>query len=943
MINTYPLPIWCKNALRYYVGEPKAYPNVPEDPGAYNTLNTFFFEGTDSERARVAEGKSLNPEFLDEACDTLSLCADLMTALKYGGLNKEKEEIVYRVSRRVDVDQMLERGMTVSFTSTSKSGFLKEYTDKAHLILLQIHIAPHAPRADMAELLEDYAKPDEQEVLLPPWLPVTLESAELSTSEMAIKDRDGNPPEAKCIVKTGDSIQFKPNNPAVQGDATDIEARKRFYGTLMNHKTPAEADELAYIAWKERLLSLIHSPKMLREAFDAELVESRHITNIDYRMDDLFTKDKAEEWIMALLGVENEASFSRRISHISAPRLIHTISTYLLGCHLQGNLLLSFDKLPRIFSKKTTGGAFSFFWALACLCHDMGYYYEDTYKETQAVADDKHAETRKKMLTSEGRKELLELQTDFLELTSAQLDGLNLNKAERKWIKRSIGMIKRYNRYRIDVFKQIDHGIAGGLILFDYAMCIADPKKHAESRNPAEAADHEPQTGQMNANRTHSRFPACCLLIALTVARHNIWTANKSEAKKVKRYWAYGMRDLIISSNKDLLSMKNPLNQLLYFLEYMDTIDPIKTFYTRPMENGKDEGDLRKRFLLDDIAIRCIHHPDGWQSIDFSLGKPVFAGGEDLVDHYMRDVSGIVGWLKADKPIRNDNSAIRFQFPAMRRTRKENPYGISDEEIMDLSFYQGSGDSVRPGRFYQIPNAYQSFNLFMMKGLDGERVRIGEEKQRPYGIYIRQWRRTVKVFKSVFTAQCKYYRKSTEMLEQMYRCDRRINTDMMLEAHRTIAYTSTSIAGYLDAFSEGKKDNTYLKCTLGQKVPVADYQEILGENYAFVDEAEVLLPPFLGIKNTDIKTPGCSTVTNYEIQFGEMAFDISRIEEDREALAVRLDQTCESAAQTLDNFRDNPDKAKAAREDSCLDYVAWKAAYQKLIELELAVIWEEYR
>ena len=164
---TKKLPIWCERALRYYVGDKKAYTNVPEDEKAYNTLNVLFFDGLDSERTRTREGKKLNGDFLSRDCQTLSLCADLLSALNYGGVGKDDWETVYRVTRRVDVEQMRDKGMTVSFTSTSKGGFLDTYADKDQLILLEIHIAPHAPRADMKELLKGYLKPDEMRYCCP--------------------------------------------------------------------------------------------------------------------------------------------------------------------------------------------------------------------------------------------------------------------------------------------------------------------------------------------------------------------------------------------------------------------------------------------------------------------------------------------------------------------------------------------------------------------------------------------------------------------------------------------------------------------------------------------------------------------------------------------------------------------------------------------------------
>lgn len=936
---TKKLPIWCERALRYYVGDKSAYSNVPEDEKAYNTLNVLFFDGLDSERARAREGKKLNGKFLRRDSQTLSLCAALLSALNYGGMGKDDWETVYRVTRRVDVEQMRNKGMTVSFTSTSKGGFLNEYTDKDQLILLEIHIAPHAPRADMKELLEDYVKPDEKEVLLAPWLPVELEEVPLTAEEAVIRDRNGDPPKAKYIVTTGNAIRHFSDDSAITADLTDTAAGWRVFEALMSGEEPGAADVKAYTDWKQDFQKAVQSVK-LRDALDSELEACRYITKMSCFIDDFFGNDKslAANWIMKLLGIEAGSPFAERINGengLSSERLVHTVSTYLLGCYIQKKLLLRFDRLPRIFSKKTTGSAFGFFWSMACLCHDLGYAFENDYR-----GKDEFVGKRANMLTAEGRSELLGITTDFLSLPGG-LNSLGFSDDDgelKKWAEDSIDVVARYNKFRVITHKTIDHGIAGGLILFDYAMSIARPEKHMEKRHPAVAATKEPRTGYVNANRGHSRFLLCSLMIALTVARHNIWfkNENRDEPDGIQLYKDNKLDDLIIQSDDQLLSMKNPLDQMLYMLEYMDTIDPIKAFYTRPLERGEGDSDLRKKFLLDDVYIQCIHRDKGWQSIEFSLGAPSFVSDGKAVADYIDGICTIDNWMQVDEVIKCGHSAVSLAFPVTRQESRTYPYGISDEEIMALCLYQGSGDSVRPGLFYQIPNAYQTFNLLMMEGLEGEKVRIGVEKQHPNCVYILDWRRTLGIFKSVFTAQCKYYKSMHEWPEDLKRCDRCINTKMMLDKRRTIAFTSTSKRAFLKEFARGKEENTYLLCKLTRPVPIADFQEILDDDYAFVEEAEVLLPPFLGIER--------STQTaekDYTIVFSHMTIPEVQ-EEDGAALEAILDNNREVAAKALDCFRDEPGTALTAEPCKYAAYLDWKKAFQKLVMWELYGIWKEY-
>ena len=939
------LPDYCEKALRYYIGEKKAYPMVPEDTKAYNTINTFFFDGLDSERMRAAEKKTLNPDFLKENMSTLALCADLMAALRFGGITKG-EETLYRLTRETDVEAMKRARTTISFTSTSKKPYLKEYATKINLILLEFHIPAHTPRADMMELLTDYAKPEEQEVLLPPWLPVELKEVSLSDEEMTYRDYNDQPPKAKYIVEVTGDICYPLCDNTIKVEPTGCEAGKAVYDALNNGIEPDSEDIDKYLEWKAqfvRMVTILARGMKLKDAISHEIDECQYITEGNYSLEDLFIKEKGEEWIMALLGVSPASPFAERIRQMSQPRLIHTITTYLLGCHIQENLLLSFDTLPRIFSAKTKGSAFSFFWSMACLCHDMGYMYEN---------EKNYKDRKKEMLTPESRKALLGLTIDVLSLDKAFLDDLGLNKDEYEWVEKSIDLVNRYNEFRVGLHNTIDHGIAGALIMFDYMMSIADIRKREVPsplyRNPQKAAEKEPQIGHAKANRGHSRFRACCLMIALTVARHNIWVTKKGK-KDETVYRDNKLSDLIMSGDdNELLKMSEPLDQLLYMLDYMDTIDLIKALYVRVAE-GKtefDSNDLEpwKNYLLNDITIRCVHRSENWQDIDFQFAK-LEDGKDALILKYITDSSQLTDWLNTKKPVFLGSSIINYFFPVTKRTSKPNAFDIKDEEILDLCLYEGCGDSVRPGLFYQLPNAYQTFNLLMMDGLIGENIRIGKEKQSPNGVYIRNWRRTISVFKNVFAVMCKYYTNMENVPDiEMYRADRQINTDMMFEHGKTIAFTSTSTAEFLENFARGKKNLTYLKCSLSHKVPIADFEAILGDDYVYSDEAEVLLPPWLSIKNMEDTgkkvhpDEAGEKIGTYSVVFGDMSFD--DCSNTREELTKILDENCEGAANTLDKFRNNPDMLENADVKDYPQYTAWKDAFRKLINIEMSEMWK---
>ena len=196
------LPDRCLTALRYYVGEASARLELPQDPKAYNTLNALFFDGLSTERARVSEGRSLNGELLLFPEALTALCRDLLQALEQGKADAADGPL-YRVERETDSQIMRSLSGTVSFTSTSRAGFLNAYTDKRRLVLMEFRLPAGTPRADMARLLPRYIKPQEAEVLLPPGLPLCFRERHLTAAEKNIRDRDGNAPVYALTAEPG--------------------------------------------------------------------------------------------------------------------------------------------------------------------------------------------------------------------------------------------------------------------------------------------------------------------------------------------------------------------------------------------------------------------------------------------------------------------------------------------------------------------------------------------------------------------------------------------------------------------------------------------------------------------------------------------------------------------------------------------------------------------
>ena len=234
-------------AVRYYIGDVK---NLPEDgfwndPKAYCLLNALFFPALFSENARIKEGKILNSEILADVPRLTAFFEHLFSAFR----KSEQHYLTYRVERYSDFMMMKQNHRTISFTSTSKAGFLKAYQDRKGIALLKFQIPENTLCIDMQKFFQNYAKPEEAEILLPPWLNLQFEDLELTDSEQRILDADGNPPVISCLVHVG-TLQkpvFREKIPSQDGNLAGI----RVLEALTSDRSSSEQDISDYSLWKE--------------------------------------------------------------------------------------------------------------------------------------------------------------------------------------------------------------------------------------------------------------------------------------------------------------------------------------------------------------------------------------------------------------------------------------------------------------------------------------------------------------------------------------------------------------------------------------------------------------------------------------------------------------------------------------------------------------------
>lgn len=268
-----------KDALRYYGGDTRIrdqsgrLTNVRQQSDAllgdekiYRTLNALLYPGIENEKERILiEGHVLNPAAVLRFSETFEVIRRIYSAMNCSEW-KHNDVVCCRRIERSSAERYLKRGFLPSFYSTSTGPYRREYADKAKIILLEFVLCPETPYVDFSRALgSEYLKAREQEVLLPPFLPVELEERKMEGQELFIRDMHGNPPVKKYIVhvKKGQFHEML-NTREIKLPWEWLVDKKRLEMVagaleLMNQKEIWSGKEIEnYIEWKRVMQRLLH-------------------------------------------------------------------------------------------------------------------------------------------------------------------------------------------------------------------------------------------------------------------------------------------------------------------------------------------------------------------------------------------------------------------------------------------------------------------------------------------------------------------------------------------------------------------------------------------------------------------------------------------------------------------------------------------------------------
>lgn len=272
-----------------------------------------------------------------------------------------------------------------------------------------------------------------------------------------------------------------------------------------------------------------------------------------------------------------------KYEYVLKERSPHIVSTFLLGIQIAKSL--KFD----INMKNNDNINFIYLWFMACLYHDIGYVYENDYNCMNL-----------RMVQKEGLKALKEI-CDIKYMCNNEFKTYKKGYIDLYFSNRAICSSGNIGK--------IDHGIVGGLLLYDRLR-----KNFYEARKKANKNDHnfskdKFEYNELNYSKTHFEYYAEA---ADAIIAHNIWinTLNEYLTKNNK---------VPLEGNK---IDKN--NKIAFILALADTLEPIKKYGIFALnmisfektKDGKDGFDLIMPDEMKENDYRYICNLSDWINVN---------------------------------------------------------------------------------------------------------------------------------------------------------------------------------------------------------------------------------------------------------------------------------------------------------------------------------------
>ena len=290
-------------------------------------------------------------------------------------------------------------------------------------------------------------------------------------------------------------------------------------------------------------------------------------------------------------------------------RDIHTVSVFILGI-----------EIARKMKNRILGNEL-FIWFLMCLYHDMGYKLEN---KTDLV---KEYYTLDKFLQKNEIKEEYNIFKVYKKKTLCE--NYYRYRAEDRYRTTEHGVIKEHG--------VIDHGIAGGIILYKVLVKNYEMVKR-KSENNKDSFEYNNLIFSTDNFKDYAKA-------AIGIIRHNMWYANKSD--DCKTYYEFGLDDLISEPQNKICYTDD---RLLFLLCLADTIEPLKN------SDIKEYNKVLEGIYMD---VKNINNQNNSKiTITIQVSDKL-----ENKDKLIKNCLSLNSWMNVDTEQKKDNKVeITFSF-----------------------------------------------------------------------------------------------------------------------------------------------------------------------------------------------------------------------------------------------------------------------------------------
>lgn len=368
-----------------------------------------------------------------------------------------------------------------------------------------------------------------------------------------------------------------------------------------------------------------------------------------------FNKDKARDFIEQYFehGAKKKVILPL-IDEIGAMRHVHTVSAFFIGLLIKRELCPSLT----IISREYEDYEFSYLWFLVCLFHDMGYAIENdwTYKHRYRQ---KAKEYLKKYKTVKGscimkRCEYEDLGLIFVAPSRYKsvpfsmrnrddyikgFDGITFSNGvtirEAMYSRKTVLDYLEYCKMDEEI-KHYDHGIVGGLWLYDSLM----KNYHRAYWNEKQKDKDVNFTDFLVDGYWHFSEEQKIIFAYLAdcIIAHNMWPANPD---KIDMYKRCGLDELTPPRFRKISFERNPI---LFILAIADTIEPIKLY----------------------LSVSQMSEVDIWKGIDIFFSKEYIRikilDNRLSFERLLCKVNGLDDWLDVKVVTDNEQREVTIVF-----------------------------------------------------------------------------------------------------------------------------------------------------------------------------------------------------------------------------------------------------------------------------------------